>query len=163
MLTVGENAGTAAGKLQEAFARFRRLHRRVNPVAGLAPSEIGVLMCIKREVPHDGTGIKVSDISNLLNVASPSITQQINSLETHGLVERRMDKEDRRVVRVTLTDKGECLVDKASEAYMSAFNGLVEYLGEEESEHLAKLLSRVVTYFEEVNGANTIETYRSEG
>ncbi len=94
--------------------------------------------------------MKVSELSNTLNVASPTITQQINNLETHGYVERSIDKEDRRVVRIKLTEKGLQAQRKAAEAFLVTVNGLVEYLGEEDTEKLAELMTKVSYYFTEV-------------
>jgi len=139
----------AAQRLQEAFAGFRRMHRRSGPIEGLTPGELMVLTSIQKEISSNGVGMKVSDISSMLNVASPTITQQINNLESHGLVERAADKEDRRVVRISLTEKGEVLVQKASEAFLARLKGLMEFLGEEDTIRLADLLIRVQTYFEQ--------------
>src|SRR5207248_779776 len=130
--------------------RFRRLNWKHSLIAGLTPGEMMILWCTQRAAAYDTAGIKVSKISDLLHVASPTITQHINSLETQGLVERTMDKEDRRVVRVRLTDKGESVVKKASEAFLARFSGLVEYLGEEQSNQLVDLLSKVFAYFDQV-------------
>lgn len=139
-----------ARKLFEAFSRFRTLHRKQNPIGGLTPGEMMMLWCVHRSEPYDAAGLKVSKISDLLNVASPTITQHINSLETQGFVERTTDKEDRRVVIVRLTDTGLAVVEKASDAFMARFGGLVDYLGEEQSNQLADLLSKAFTYFDEV-------------
>ena len=90
------------------------------------------------------------------------MTQQIKSLETHGFVERNIDKEDRRAVRVTLTDSGLCVVQVASENYLASVNGLVEYLGEEDSKRLADLLQRVFFYFSEVNPSGSSQAHQPE-
>ena len=139
-----------AQKLMEAFSQFHRLNWKQSPIAGLKSSEIFVLFCIKKTVKADSAGIKVSDISNILKVASPTTTQLINSLEANGMVERAMDKEDRRAVRVKLTDKGERIIESASDAFFDSFNGLVNYLGEEKSNQLADLLSKAFVYFNEM-------------
>lgn len=138
-----------AQKLLESFAQFHRLNWKQSPIAGLKSSEIMVLFCIKKKVKTGAPGIKISDISSALRVATPTITQLINSLETNRFVERTMDEEDRRAVRVKLTDKGEKAVEKASDSFFEAFNGLVEYLGVEQSGQLAELLSKAFVYFEE--------------
>ena len=130
--------------------QFRRFNHKQNTIAGLTHGEMMMLWCIQRAPANDTGGIKVSKISDLLNVASHTITQHINNLEMQGLVERTMDKEDRRVVRVRLTDKGLVVVVDASEAFLARFNGLAEYLGEEQSNQLADLLSKVFTYFDSV-------------
>lgn len=139
----------AARNLMEAFTRFHRLKWRKSPVEGLKPSEIAVLLNIKKTVKPKSPGVKVSDISHSLQVAAPTITQLINSLEADGFVERTMDKADRRAVRVNITTKGEGAIDEASKSFSVFFNGLVEHLGEVKSNELAELLSEVFVYFNE--------------
>jgi DNA-binding MarR family transcriptional regulator len=141
------NQDPAARKLMEAFTQFHRLKWRKSPVAGLKRSEIAVLFNIKKTLKTESPGIKVSDISSALQVAAPTITQLINSLEADGFVERTMDKEDRRAVRVNITVKGEAAIDKASKTFYKSFNGLVRHLGEVKSNQLAELLSEVFVYF----------------
>lgn len=143
------NPNPMAQKLLEAFTQFHRLNWKQSPVSGLKSSEIMVLFCVKKKMKPDLPGIKISDISSALRVASPTITQLVNGLETNSFVERTMDKEDRRAVRVKLTDRGEEAIEKASDSFFDAFNGLVEYLGVEESGQLAELLSKAFVYFEE--------------
>ena len=109
-----------------------------------------MLSYVKDAVGGEGDGVKVSELSSILNVASPTITQQINNLETHGFVERSIDKEDRRVVRIKLTEKGLQAQQKASEAFLVTVNGLVQYLGDEDTDRLADLMTKVFFYFSEV-------------
>ena len=143
-----ENMNPTAQKLMTAFKQFHSI-RKKSPVTDLKSSEVWVLFCIKKRVSPDSPGIKVSDISSALHVAAPTITQLINSLDANGYVERATDKEDRRAVRIRLTDKGEQAMMKASESFSESFNGLVDYLGEEKGNELAELLSMVFTYFDE--------------
>jgi DNA-binding MarR family transcriptional regulator len=146
---------SSAQKLLEVFVRFRRLHTwqnsyAITSVSGLTPREMILMSYVKEGMGVDGQGVTVSELSNNLNVASPTITQQINNLETHGYVERSIDKDDRRVVRIRLTEKGLQAQQKASAAFLATVNGLVEYLGEEDSERLAELMTKVFQYFTEV-------------
>src|SRR5258708_30139485 len=87
-----------AQTLLHAFLRFRRLSWRQSPVAGLTPSEIMVLACIKRAVPPEGAGLRVSEISSLLQVTAPTMTQHLNELEIHGLVAKHTAPAHRRAV-----------------------------------------------------------------
>jgi len=151
----------AAQRLLEAFTRYRRAGWRHTPVGGLTPSEMMVLWHVM-STTQPGCGIKVSDISNHLNVAPPTVTQQINNLEANGYVQRSMDKEDRRAVRVTLTAKGEQALKEAHDALMASLTGLVEYLGEEDSEKLADLMSRVSTYFHEVRESGSQQPHTGD-
>lgn len=144
------NISTTAQKLMDTFCQFSRLHWNQSPVVGLKPSEVFVLYCIKQNVTEDAPGIKISEISSILKVTSPTVTQLINTLEANGFVERSTDQSDRRAVRIKLTEKGEAVLRKASESFTSSFNGLVEYLGDEKSNELAELMTKVLTYFSEI-------------
>jgi DNA-binding MarR family transcriptional regulator len=73
----------------------------------------------------------------------------LKSLEANGLIERRIDPTDRRAVGITLTKKGEMVTQKAEDTFYSSVDGLVEYLGEEQSDQLAELLSETFRYFNE--------------
>jgi DNA-binding MarR family transcriptional regulator len=91
--------------------------------------------------------MKISEISQFLQVTPPTITQIINVLEKDGLVERTIDPEDRRAVKIKLTPEGLKVTAKARLAFSETFLGLIDFLGEEESEQLANLLSKVQQYF----------------
>ncbi len=144
-----ENA--TAQKLLETFGRFRRHGWRQAPIEDLTPSEMALLFAIKRTIQESGTGAKVSDLSALLSVAPPTVTQQLNSLDARGYIARHIDPDDRRVIRVTVTESGEEIIRKAHHAFIESITGLVEYLGEADSETLADLMEKVYTYFQEAS------------
>ncbi|MCK4259441.1 MAG: MarR family transcriptional regulator [Halanaerobiales bacterium] len=144
------NKSRTAQNLMEVFSRFKRLHWNRTPKIGLKHSELMVLHCLKQKVASDSSGIMVSELSNILKVTAPTVTQLIKGLETNGYVERSRDQNDRRVVRIKLTDKGESVIRGAMDAFYDSFEGLVEYLGEEKSNELAELLSKVFNYFDEM-------------
>jgi DNA-binding MarR family transcriptional regulator len=82
-------------------------------------------------------------------VTSPTVTQLIKGLEANGLIERNIDPEDRRSVGIKLTEKGEMITQQAAAAFEEDTNGLIEYLGEEQSNQLAELLMKAYHYYEE--------------
>jgi DNA-binding MarR family transcriptional regulator len=154
VLREGRIDSPAAQKLLEAFIRFRRAGWRQSPIGGLTPSEVMILSYLVRATKEEPAGIKVSDISNFLQVAPPTITQQVNNLERQGYVDRNIDKEDRRAVRIRLTEQGSDAIERAHKAFHASLAGLVAYLGEEQSEQLADLLTRTFTYFHERKDAS---------
>ena len=146
-MTVLTNA--TARKLLQALDQFHRVKwHEQQTFAGCKPSEIRVLFCIKNGAKA-GAPMKVSEISKQMHVTSPTITQLLNSLEPNGLVERQIDPEDRRSVGIRLTEKGELVTEQAWEGFLTALQGLIDYLGEEDSEQLSNLLFKVLHYIEE--------------
>ncbi|MFC7678676.1 MarR family winged helix-turn-helix transcriptional regulator [Paenibacillus sp. GCM10028914] len=149
--------GDAAGRLLRSFSLFRKKDWDQITISGYTAGEIKILMTLKYKERSEGAqgfearskddqGLKVSEISSKMRVTSPTISQFINGLESKGLVERIMDQNDRRAVRVRLTAEGEGVVHQAHEAFKANFRGLVAYLGEEDSDQLARLLTKVYEY-----------------
>ncbi|PSR37251.1 MAG: MarR family transcriptional regulator [Sulfobacillus thermosulfidooxidans] len=136
-------------QLFEAFMRVRKLNWLNWHGTGPRPSDARALFCIKKDSPGDGSGIPVSAISTQLRVSTPTVTQLINEMEERGLVERHIDQEDRRVIRVRLTSHGEEAYIQARQAVSDAFDGLIDYLGPEQSTTLAHLLGQVLAYYHE--------------
>lgn len=146
---IGQGISPLAQKLMRSFMQFNKTGWHQRTVAGCKPSEIRVLFCIKGSIQPGATEIKVSEISKLLHVTSPTVTQLLKGLEANGMIERRIDLVDRRAVGVRLTRKGEGVTRQAMYALATSLQGLIEYLGEEESNQLVELLSRVFRYFSE--------------
>ncbi|MFC3747449.1 MarR family winged helix-turn-helix transcriptional regulator [Paenibacillus sp. GCM10012306] len=115
-------------------------------VEGNKPSEMTLMICIRKHRHSNEQGLKVSEIGRILGWAAPTVTQLVNSLEARGMVERQADSEDRRAVRIQLTEQGK-KVTRRVHAYMNEeLVKLVEYLGEDESNQLCDLLLKVHAY-----------------
>ncbi len=125
----------------------------MSPSVKYKPSEVRLLFVIAHGLEMDERGVKVSELSAMLEVAPPTVTPLIRSLEEHGLVLRRNDEEDRRAVRVLLSDQGRAVLHETAKKRSEELMGLVEYLGAEKSTQLSELLEQVYTYMEiQVNG-----------
>ena len=138
-----------AQKLLRSFQEFHKAGWHQRSIAGYKPSEIRVLFCVKKGAKPDILEVKVSEISKMLHVTSPTITQLLKGLEANGLIERNIDPTDRRAVGISLTERGEMVTQQAAEAFSASLNGLIEYLGEEQSNQLAELLSKAFRYYNE--------------
>ncbi len=136
-------------KLLQALMQFKKAEWHQRSIAGCKPSEIRVLFCIKKGLKHDTPEMKVSEISKLLHVTSPTITQLLKGLEANGLIERNIDPTDRRAVGITLTEQGEMVTQQAAAAFTASLHGLIAYLGEEQSDQLAELLTKAFHYYNE--------------
>ncbi|MFD4355691.1 MarR family winged helix-turn-helix transcriptional regulator [Nocardia sp. NPDC058518] len=103
----------------EAMAVFGRLGRLMNIATariesvftthGLQRGEFDVLAALRRS----GTPFELnpSVLADTLMLSRAGMTGRIDRLEAAGLVRRIADREDRRAVRVALTEEGRALVD----------------------------------------------------
>ncbi|MBD2846924.1 MarR family transcriptional regulator [Paenibacillus sp. IB182496] len=142
-----EGDQAAARRLMQAFGRFRRMDWHDAPEIAGKRADLALMFVIRRHREAGSPGMMVSEIGARLGVTSPTITQQIKGLEAEGLVRRLPDPHDRRAIRVSLTAEGERKVAAMERVMLATFGGLVEHLGEADSDKLAELLSRSAGYF----------------
>lgn len=86
--------------------------------AGMTPRHIHVIDAIC-EIEKNEAVVRVSDISDYFNVTRPSITKMVNELEEMGVVSKTPDSDDKRVIRVSLTELGQEYYEFYIEKYQS--------------------------------------------
>jgi len=87
-------------------------------------------------------GISQRELVRQVRVDPGSITRQLNSLQTDGLVERRDDTVDARAFRLVLTRRGRLEVARVVRIRASFLDTLVEGLSESDLRATAKALDR---------------------
>lgn len=138
--------------LVDVFQQFARADWRKKTMwGGLKASEVRMLVCVKQSNDKGTTGTTVTEISKMLQVTSPTVTQMLNSLIAAGYLIRTADKNDRRITEITLTDKGDQIAQKAVKRYSAIFTGMIDHLGKEKSDQLVEMLNEVFQYLESAN------------
>lgn len=135
-------------RLMEVLRKFGRADWRHFEAGGLKPSEIRMLFAVHSGCSEQPEGVTVSEISSFLQVSSPTVTPLIKSLEAQGLVHRYNDQDDRRVVRVRLTEEGSRFTKKARELRLRRFQELKDFLGEERSQEFIDTLEMIYQFME---------------
>lgn len=92
----------------------------------------------------------MSSVAKVLNVTVGTLTIAINGLVKKGFVERVRSEEDRRVVLVSLTPKGEKAYLKHEAFHKEMIESVINRLTGEEQEILAKSLGDLNKYFLEL-------------
>ena len=90
-----------AAELQVAVMRLARRLRAESPNDSLTPSQLGALATLGRLGPQ-----AIGDLANTERVKAPSMTKTVANLAKAGLVIRRQDSSDARLVIVELTEDG---------------------------------------------------------
>ena len=145
---------TLSHRLFHAFFKFKRTPWHNAPADGLSQVETNILDNIRRANSHDRV-LHVSDLSSMLRVTSPTITQHLNNLESRGFVERNTSKEDRRAITLTLTDKGQEALKTHRAKLEEDFSMFIASIGEEDAETMIRLLEAAQRFF--IDRAKTYE------
>lgn len=94
---------------------------------------------------RDGEGLTLGDVSRRMMVSNGNVTGLATRLEAEGLVERRLDAEDRRAFRLRLTARGAREFARQSRAHEAWIAELLGTLSEVERGQLHRLLGRTKT------------------
>ena len=85
------------------------------------------------------------DIAGYLRVTAPSATAIVEALAKDGLLSRREDPKDRRLVRLSLSKKGEGMLKKTFSTRLKALRGILGTLDAEDTRQFIKILSILIT------------------
>ena len=133
--------------LFQLMKQFPRPKLKQSSVSGLTRSEYELLVMLVMSLDSDKKAFTVTEISNLLQITPAGVTHLINPLEGAEYIERLHDAHDRRIVRIGLTDKGANVAKTLVSEVQENLIGMVNYLGEEDSKTLIRLMSRAIEFF----------------
>lgn len=94
-----------------------------------------------------GEGKNMSAIAKRLNITVGSLTTSMNGLVKKKYVTRQRSEEDRRVVYIRLTDKGEAAYYHHKEFHVQMVNAVMDSLKEGELAVLTRVLSSLTEFF----------------
>jgi DNA-binding MarR family transcriptional regulator len=113
--------------------------RRYVKASGLSMPQFGTLMHLRHVGPCG-----VSEVGCHMEVSSAAASQLVDRLVHQGLVERREDPRDRRVRTLSLTSRGEAMIEQAMEERLRWADSMAAGLSEESRKALAAALPALV-------------------
>lgn len=106
-------------------------------------SEIVLIHCaLDYAKAHDGENITVAQAANQIGVPVPSVSRSLRSLSEKGFIERYNDPNDRRTVRLKVTETGENELRKLLERIFSVFDSAFRSFSDEEITMMTDLHDR---------------------
>lgn len=92
----------------------------------------------------DEDGSTLKEIGNKTLIDSSSMTVLVDKLEKDNLVERRLDSQDRRAIRVFITEKGKGVAEKVSRLGVDYNSRLYDLLGEGNQKEFIHGLNNII-------------------
>jgi len=106
---------------------------------GLRPPSIGTLKIVAHQGP-----ISQREVSERLGVHPSDMVKVVDQLESYGLVRRERADTDRRRYDLTLTAKGERVLERFDELAREVDKDFYRVLSDNEKKQLEKLMTKVV-------------------
>ena len=112
-------------RMLDACYQAKRIREMLPPLPeGIVSSHIRYMDMIQK-LQKQKDHVKVSDLSDVLNIPRPGVTRTIKEMEKKGLVQKTASPDDGRVTYLSLTDHGKEISEKYNENY---FNELTPYI-----------------------------------
>jgi DNA-binding MarR family transcriptional regulator len=113
----------------------------------LTQGRFGVLMALWgscQQAADRDAPLSPAELAERTGVTRATITGLVDTLERDGLVTRTPDPDDRRMMAVGLTPRGEKLLKKVLPSHFKHMTALMEPLSESERKNLVRLLTKVL-------------------
>ena len=113
---------------------------------------IGEFYMLRLLMDYEKRNVNVTTklISEYLRISKPAVSQMLNALENKELIERTINKEDRRQICITTTRKGRDLVIKQCKKHEELFSEIIKSVDEKDIETLFVILENVLKAVKEV-------------
>ena len=112
--------------LRSTLFAMRRMYNLLATENGITQGIGYALVNIGKE------GIPATKIAPLMGMTSSSLSRLLKTMESDGLIYRKIDKEDRRIVRIFLTTEGRALKAKIKNVVLAFNYELFEKISPEE-------------------------------
>ncbi len=140
MTPLNRKAAELRDTVQEIVRQFQAVNEAVanGPFAHLNMQELRVVEFLGEHGPK-----MMREVSEFLGLAVNSVTSIVDGLESRALLRRQRSAEDRRVVRVELTDAGQETYRSCVEASLRFYRSILGTLTEDEREIVLVLFRKI--------------------
>ncbi|HJQ75811.1 MAG TPA: MarR family transcriptional regulator [Acidimicrobiia bacterium] len=132
-------SGRLAEEILERTAQVSGLRRR---------GDFEVLSLLRRVEPSLLTPIEVAQ---QLRTSQSGMTGKLDRLEHQGLIQRRQDPDDRRAIRLGITETGRTLIDEAFDTTLRVYESMIHGFAPNEVKNLDALLAKLLTRLDELS------------
>lgn len=108
---------------------------------GVLPSYIRYLETIIDLKERNGR-VKVSEISEALNLPRPGVTRTVRSMVEKGYLIKRSSKEDGRVTYIEVSEKGQALFEKFNKEYFEDLSQNLSHISIEDADCMIETIEK---------------------
>lgn len=129
-------------KIIHQLINFAMKHRRIMQnyldETGVYQAQHRLLMEISRN-----PNISQNEIAKIMDVSAATIAVSLKKLEKGGYINKVMDEEDNRLNKITVTEKGNRVVEQSKRIFESTDRKVFEGFTQEEKSTLSSLLQKL--------------------
>ena len=129
-------------EMPDACYQAKRIREMLPPLPeGVMPSYIQYLDAIQKLEKKD-IRVKVSDISDVMNLPRPGVTRTVKEMEKKGYLSKIASPDDGRVTYISITEEGWKLFCKYDEKYFGELSADLSDISEEDADCMIRTIEK---------------------
>ncbi len=132
----------------ERMTTFKGRIRALRRTGTLSHDDQWFLLRIPLLLTQRSTPPTMSEVSAELGIPMSSATRMADWLVRAKIVQRRRDADDRRVVRLCMTESGQELIRVGGQYMRARIQQLLQHFSEEEQQELLRLMTKLIDSIE---------------
>ena len=129
-------------EMLDACYQAKRIREMLPPLPeGVLPSYIQYLDAIQKLEKKD-IRVKVSDISDIMNLPRPGVTRTVKEMEKKGYLSKIASSDDGRVTYISITEEGWKLFCKYDEKYFGELSADLSDISEEDADCMIRTIEK---------------------
>lgn len=129
-------------RMLDACYQAKRIREMLPPLPeGVMPSYIKYLETVQI-LEKKNSHIRVSDISEVLNLPRPGVTRTVKEMEKKGYLKKIASPDDGRVTYISITEEGRKLSCKYDKQYFSELVPWMEDISEEDADCMIRTIEK---------------------
>mgnify|MGYP000949701279 FL=1 len=129
-------------RMMDACYQGKRIRDMLPPLPdGVASSYIQYLDAIQKLEKKD-IRVKVSDISDVMNLPRPGVTRTVKEMEKKGYLSKIASPDDGRVTYISITEEGWKLFCKYDEKYFGELSADLSDISEEDADCMIRTIEK---------------------
>lgn len=99
---------------------------------------------------HKHKVISPKEITQIIHIKPQALANILTKMEKNQLIVRSINKENKRKVDISLTEKGEKVGKEYCDKEIDKLKRFIDFIGEEDAKKIVEILERVGEYIEEI-------------
>lgn len=143
-------------ELCQALHRFGKLNTgQLIEMEGLTQGEFFGLSMLREHLKTHPEGMHVRELADKARVSPPRVSRMLRDMEEKGLIERRIDRDDRRNTYIVLTETGEATRQRTTARLSTFLDRVVDRMGLENVQTMIDLWNRFSDILEDERAKET--------
>lgn len=138
-------------ELFETMVQFGKIMSKEDPSVSHEKKAATMLQFSALKFVQANKDAAVNELGTTLHLSKSSATQLIERLVKTGLTTRTADQNDRRIIRLSLTSKGEKEIIKMKNRILEKIEKIFSYLPEQDIKELVRIHKTLIGNFEKEN------------